>query len=133
MIERVFESGAVRPEAFLLKILFTAVTIGAGFKGGEIVPTLFIGATMGGALALVLGMSPAFGAAVGIAALFCGVTNCPLATVLLSIELFGGEGALFYMIAAFVSFLLSGYFSLYSGQRIVFSKLREEEVNVQGH
>ena len=78
-------------------------------------------------------MSPAFGAAVGIAALFCGVTNCPLATVLLSIELFGGEGALFYMIAAFVSFLLSGYFSLYSGQRIVFSKLREEEVNVQGH
>ena len=133
VIERVFESGAVRPEAFLLKILFTAVTIGAGFKGGEIVPTLFIGATMGGALALVLGMSPAFGAAVGIAALFCGVTNCPLATVLLSIELFGREGALFYMIAAFVSFLLSGYFSLYSGQRIVFSKLREEEVNVQGH
>ena len=124
---------AMHTGAHLLKILFTAVTIGAGFKGGEIVPTLFIGATMGGALALVLGMSPAFGAAVGIAALFCGVTNCPLATVLLSIELFGGEGALFYMIAAFVSFLLSGYFSLYSGQRIVFSKLREEEVNVQGH
>lgn len=133
VIERVFESGAVRPEAFLLKILFTAITIGAGFKGGEIVPTLFIGATVGGTLALLIGMNPAFGAAVGIAALFCGVTNCPLATVLLSIELFGGEGALFYMIAAFVSFLLSGYFSLYSGQRIVFSKLREEEVNVQGH
>lgn len=133
VIERVFESGAVRPEAFLLKILFTAITIGAGFKGGEIVPTLFIGATVGGTLALLIGMNPAFGAAVGIAALFCGVTNCPLATVLLSIELFGGEGALFYMIAAFVSFLLSGYFSLYSGQRIVFSKLREEEVNVRGH
>lgn len=133
VIERVFEEGSVRPEAFLLKILFTAVTIGAGFKGGEIVPTLFIGATMGGSAALLIGLNPAFGAAVGMAALFCGVTNCPLATVLLSIELFGGGGALFYMLAAFVSFLFSGYFSLYSGQQIVFSKLREEEVNVRGH
>ena len=133
VIERVFASGDVRPEAFLLKILFTAVTIGAGFKGGEIVPTLFIGATMGGALSLLIGLDPAFGAAVGIAALFCGVTNCPLATVLLSIELFGGEGALFYMLAACISFLLSGCFSLYTGQHIVFSKLREEEIDARGH
>ncbi len=133
VIERVFVSGDVRPEAFLLKILFTAVTIGAGFKGGEIVPTLFIGATMGGALSLLIGLDPAFGAAVGIAALFCGVTNCPLATVLLSIELFGGEGALFYMLAACISFLLSGCFSLYTGQHIVFSKLREEEIDARGH
>ena len=72
-------------------------------------------------------------AAVGIAALFCGVTNCPLATVLLSIELFGGEGALFYMLAACISFLLSGCFSLYTGQHIVFSKLREEEIDARGH
>ena len=133
VIERVFVSGDVRPEAFLLKILFTAVTIGAGFKGGEIVPTLFIGATMGGALSLLIGLDPAFGAAVGIAALFCGVTNCPLATVLLSIGLFGGEGALFYMLAACISFLLSGCFSLYTGQHIVFSKLREEEIDARGH
>ena len=133
VIERVFEEGTVRPEAFLLKILFTAITIGAGFKGGEIVPTLFIGATLGGAVSLLIGLNPAFGAAVGMAALFCGVTNCPMTTVLLSIELFGGAGALFYMLAAFISFLFSGYFSLYSGQHIVFSKLHEEEVNVRGH
>ncbi len=133
VIERVFEHGAARPEAFLLKIVFTAITIGAGFKGGEIVPTMFIGATLGGALALLIGLDPAFGAALGIAALFCGVTNCPLATVLLSIELFGGEGALFYMIVAFVSFLLSGRFSLYSSQHLLFSKLREEETDVCGH
>lgn len=133
VIERVFVEGEVRPEAFLLKILFTAITIGAGYKGGEIVPTLFIGATLGGTAALLIGLSPAFGAAVGMAALFCGVTNCPLATVLLSIELFGGDGALFYMLAAFTSFLFSGYFSLYSGQHIVFSKLGEEEINVRGH
>lgn len=133
VIERVFEEGKVNPEAFLLKMIFTSITIGAGYKGGEIVPTLFIGATMGGTVALLIGMNPAFGAAVGMAALFCGVTNCPITTVLLSIELFSGEGALFYMIAALVSFLLSGYFSLYSGQNMMFSKLREEEVNVHGH
>jgi len=133
VIERVFNEGIVRPEAFLLKMLFTSITIGAGYKGGEIVPTLFIGATMGGTAALLIGLDPSFGAAVGIAALFCGVTNCPVATILLCIELFGGEGALFYMIAAIVSFLLSGYFSLYSGQEMVFSKLNDEEVHRFGH
>ena len=125
--------GSVRPEAFLLKIIFTALTLGAGFKGGEIVPTLFIGATLGGTLALLVGLSPAFGAAIGIAALFCGVTNCPIATILLSVELFGGESALFCMIAALVSFLFSGYFSLYSGQQLIYSKLSEKEINVHGH
>lgn len=133
VIERVFNEGIVRPEAFLLKMLFTSITIGAGYKGGEIVPTLFIGATMGGTAALLIGLDPSFGAAVGIAALFCGVTNCPVATILLCVELFGGEGALFYMIAAIVSFLLSGYFSLYSGQEMVFSKLNDEEVHRFGH
>ncbi len=133
VIERVFNEGIVRPEAFLLKMIFTSITIGAGYKGGEIVPTLFIGATMGGTVALLIGMDPAFGAAVGIAALFCGVTNCPITTILLCVELFGGEGALFYMIAAIVSFLLSGYFSLYSGQEMVFSKLDDEEVHRFGH
>lgn len=133
IMNRIFEEGVVRPEAFLLKMLFTTITIGAGYKGGEIIPTLFIGASMGGTIALLIGMNPAFGAAVGMAALFCGVTNCPVATVLLCIELFGGEGALFYMIAALISFLLSGYFSLYSGQNMLFSKLREEEVHISGH
>ena len=74
-----------------------------------------------------------FGAAIGIAALFCGVTNCPIATILLSVELFGGESALFCMIAALVSFLFSGYFSLYSGQQLIYSKLSEKEINVHGH
>ena len=133
VIERIFEEGVVRPEAFLLKMIFTSITIGAGFKGGEIVPTLFIGATLGGTLALLVGLSPAFGAAIGIAALFCGVTNCPIATILLSVELFGGESALFCMIAAHVSFLFSGYFSLYSGQQLIYSKLSEKEINVHGH
>lgn len=126
VIERIFESGEVVPWAFALKILFTAVTIGCGFKGGEVVPSFFIGATLGGTLAFLFGISPALGAAVGMAAMFCGVTNCPLATCFLCMEMFGGEGILFYALATFISFVLSGYIGLYTGQKILFSKLNEE-------
>ena len=123
---------AMHSGAKLFKKLFKNEFLRAAV-GGEIVPTLFIGATLGGTLALLVGLSPAFGAAIGIAALFCGVTNCPIATILLSVELFGGESALFCMIAALVSFLFSGYFSLYSGQQLIYSKLSEKEINVHGH
>ncbi len=123
---RIFETGDVRYEAFALKIIFTAITVAAGFKGGEIIPTLFIGATLGGALGTLLGLSPAFGAAVGIAALFCGVTNCPIATIILCIEMFGAEGSVCFALAAITSFLLSGNVSLYTSQRVVFSKWTEQ-------
>lgn len=126
VIERIFHEGRVVPWAFALKILFTAITIGCGFKGGEIVPSFFIGATLGGTIALLLGIDPGFGAAVGMAAMFCGVTNCPLATCFLCIEMFGGEGTLFFALSTFISFLLSGYIGLYTGQKMLFSKLNEE-------
>ena len=126
VILRIFETGDVRYEAFALKIIFTAITVAAGFKGGEIIPTLFIGATLGGALGALIGLSPAFGAAIGIAALFCGVTNCPIATIILCIEMFGAEGSIYFALAAITSFLLSGYVSLYSSQKVVFSKWSEE-------
>lgn len=128
IIEKIFSSGEVKPEAFLLKIIFTAVTVGAGFKGGEIVPTMFIGATLGGSIALLLGLNPALGAAVGLAALFCGVTNCPLATCILSVELFGANAILYIAIGCFTSFLLSGNCSLYSTQKFIFSKWEEKTV-----
>lgn len=127
VIARIFQTGEVSNVAFIMKIIFTAITIGAGFKGGEIVPTMFIGATMGGALATFIGLNPGFGAAVGISALLCGVTNCPLATILLSIELFGSQGMIFYALSAAVSFLLSGYASLYTGQSFAFSKLTDDK------
>ena len=126
IIEGVFHGEEVSKIAFLLKIIFTAVTIGSGFKGGEIVPTLFIGATLGYAMADVVGMPVAFCAAIGMVALFASVTNCPIATVFLAVELFGAEGLLYYALAIFVAFVLSGYFSLYTGQKIVFSKIKEE-------
>ena len=118
VINRIFESGQVRYEAFLLKIIFTALTVAAGFKGGEIVPTLFIGATFGGAFGSLLGLTPAFSAALGMSGLFCAVTNSPLATILLAAEMFGSDGLIFYTAAVIIAFVLSGKCSLYSEQEI---------------
>lgn len=129
IIENIFESGKVRYEAFILKILFTAITIGVGFKGGEIVPTLFIGATFGATMGILLGLDPAFGAALGISALFCGVTNCPIATLFICMELFSGEAMSYLALSAIISFVISGYTGLYSGQKFVFSKISAEKIN----
>ena len=123
IIELAVEGEVHVPWAFALKMLFTALTLGAGFRGGEIVPTLFIGSTFGCAVGPLLGLDPAFGAAVSMIALFCGVVNCPLASIFLAIELFGGGGLLFFALACSLSFLLSGRYSLYSSQNIVYSKL----------
>ena len=125
--------GSARPEAFLLKIIFTALTLGAGFKGGEIIPTLFIGSTFGCVAGGLLGLDPAFGACVGMVALFCGVVNCPIASLILSVELFGAEGMVFFGLACGVSYMLSGYYSLYSSQKIVYSKLSPVYVDRETH
>ena len=117
------------PWAFLLKILFTALTLGSGFRGGEIVPTFFIGSAFGSALAPLLGLDPAFGAAIGLISLFCGVVNCPLASIFLSVELFGSSGLLFFALACALSYLLSGKFSLYSAQKLVYSKLEPRYID----
>ncbi len=128
-------AGNARPEAFAFKIIFTAVTLGAGFKGGEIVPVFFTGATFGCVAAPLLGLSPSFGAGLGMVCLFCGVTNCPLTSLLLALELFGGSTAeLFPALCLFaiciaVSYMLSGYSGLYSEQKIMYSKFRPEYIN----
>ena len=121
--------GEARPEAFILKLLLTALTLGAGFKGGEIVPAFFIGATFGNVMGGLLGLDPAFGAALGMVALFCGVTNCPLTSLLLSVELFGAPGLLFFAVATAVSYMLSGYYGLYREQKILYSKIRPEFID----
>lgn len=131
-------SGTVVPWAFLLKLIFTAITLSSGFKGGEIVPTFFVGATFGCAVAPLLGLDPAFGAAIGLTALFCGVTNCPVTSLLLGLELFAGSVSyvgnssfLFFLLACAISYMLSGNFSLYGEQIIVYSKLKAEYINVK--
>lgn len=117
VVERIFEEGSVRPEAFLLKIIFTVITVSAGFKGGEIVPSFFIGATLGAVVSPVLGLPADFGAAIGMTAFFGGVTNCPLAAAVLSAEVFGADGFVFLSAAAIVSRIFSGKVSLYHHQK----------------
>ncbi len=129
--------GQARPEAFALKILLTALTLGAGFKGGEIVPVFFTGATFGCVAAPLIGLHPSFGAGLGMVGLFCGVTNCPLSSLLLALELFAvdshgmfnGQSLCLFAVTIAVSYMLSGYYSLYSEQKILYSKLRPEFIN----
>ncbi len=102
--------------------------MGSGYKGGEIVPTLFIGATLGAAASGLLGISAPFGAAIGMTAMFSAVTNCPLTAVFLACELFGAEGVVFYTAAILTSYLLSGNFSLYEGQKVVYSRLDDKKI-----
>lgn len=122
--------GDAKPEAFILKIIFTAVTIGCGYKGGEIVSTLFIGSTFGCVFGSLFGLDPSFGAAIGLISLFCGVINCPIASILLSVEVFGSQGLIFFGIASAVSYMLSGYYGLYSSQKILYSKLKAKYINI---
>lgn len=121
--------GTAKYEAFLLKILFTVITICAGFKGGEIVPAFFIGSTFGCVMGNLLGLDPGFAAAIGFVALFCGVVNCPVASVLLSVEVFGSDNVLLFALVCAISYMMSGYSGLYSSQLIAYSKLDEEEIN----
>lgn len=122
-------NGSARKSAFMWKIVFTAITIGAGYKGGEIVPTFFIGATFGCVIAKLIGLDAGFGAALGMVAMFCGVLNCPIASIILSIELFGSQGIILFALTSAISYMLSGYYGLYSSQKIMYSKLRAEYIN----
>ncbi|MBR6570831.1 MAG: chloride channel protein [Clostridia bacterium] len=113
--------------AFLWKLIFTAVTIGFGFKGGEIVPTFFIGATFGCVVGPLLGIPAGLAAALGMVGMFCGVVNCPLASIILSIELFGAGAMPYFALVCGICYMLSGRFGLYSGsQTILFSKTKWE-------
>ena len=118
--------GAVAGDAqwqdFVLKLLFTAVTLAAGFKGGEIVPTFCIGATFGCVAGALLGLEPGMAAALGLIGLFCCATNSPLASIVLSIEMFGGANVYLFSLVCVICFVLSGNSGLYASQIIEFSK-----------
>ena len=130
VITRAIEGGQAAPDAFFWKLLFTAVTIGSGFKGGEVVPTFFIGATLGCVLGGLLGIPAGFAAALGLVCVFCGAVNCPIASIVLSIELFGAGQLVYFALACGIAYMLSGYFGLYSSQKILYSKLRTEFINI---
>ena len=90
---------------------------------------MFIGATFGCTFGNLIGFSPSVCAAVGMIAVFCGVTNCPISSMLISFELFGAGGIPFFMIAVAVSYFMSGYYGLYKDQTIVYSKYRAKFLN----
>ena len=115
-------NGDAKPEAWILKLILTCVTLGAGYKGGEIVPSLFVGSTFGALAGGLLGLNPAFSAAAGMIAVFCGVTNTPAASILMAVEMFSGAYFLPLALSACVSFLISGRCSLYHSQRFLESK-----------
>ena len=129
LIQRAVEEGSARPLDFLWKIVLTAITMRVGFRGGEIVPSLCIGATFGCVMGQLLGLPAPICAASGMAALFCGVTNCPVTSVLIAFELFGFQGVSYYLIAVAVSYAVSGYYSLYRDQTIVYSKYKARYIN----
>jgi len=110
---------------FLVKMLFTAVTLAAGFKGGEIVPTFCIGATFGCLVGGLLGLEPGVAAAVGLVGLFCCATNSPLASIVLSVEMFGGANLYLFALICVICFVLSGHSGLYASQIIQFAKADE--------
>ena len=109
--------------SFLLKMLFTAVTLAAGFKGGEIVPTFCIGATFGCVVGALLGLEPGLAAALGLVGLFCCATNSPLASIVLSVEMFSGANLYLFALVSVICFVLSGNSGLYASQIIRYEKI----------
>lgn len=130
VIENAVQNGVALPQDFIIKLIFTVISVSAGFKGGEIVPAMFIGSTLGCVLAGPLALDPLLGAAVGLLSMFCGSLNCPISSILLGVELFGAPNLYFFAIACAVSYMLSANFGLYKEQMIIYSKLKAKEIDM---
>lgn len=117
-------NGDISPFTFITKLLFTSLTLGAGFQGGEVTPLFAIGSTLGSYLGEVLHVSIPFLAALGFIGVFCGATNTPIACFIMGIELFGAEASVYLFLVCIVSYLFSGHSGIYLSQRIGVSKSR---------
>ena len=126
VLHNIFSKSEVKYEAFALKLLLTVITVSFGFKGGQIIPSLFIGAAFGGAVGMLFGVSVPIAAAVGLAAMFCSVTNCTVASVLLCLELFGGSGILYLTAASVISRLVSGKINLYGDTPSIYKIFKKQ-------
>jgi H+/Cl- antiporter ClcA len=122
LIHAALFGGDVSGWAWLLKLLFTAVTLGALFQGGEVTPLFVVGATLGAALATVLGVPVTFLAALGYVAVFAGATNTPIACTVMGLELFGSGAAPYFAVACVVSYVFSSHRGIYTSQRLAVSK-----------
>ncbi len=115
--------------AALLKAVFVCLTLETGYKGGEIVPSFFIGAVVGCTLSRVLGLPPDICTACGMCSVFCAVTNSPISALCVAFELFGFDGMGYFAISIAVSYMMSGYYSLYGAQKIMYSKTETKYIN----
>ena len=123
LIDDAFE-GNVSPLTFITKLLFTSLTLGAGYQGGEVTPLFAIGSTLGSFLGEYLHVSIPFLAALGFIGVFCGATNTPLACFIMGIELFGSEASLYLFLVCIISYLFSGHTGIYTSQQIGISKAK---------
>mgnify|MGYP000204857898 CR=1 FL=1 len=126
VITAAVEQGQALPWDFLCKIFLTALTLACGFKGGEVVPSFFVGATFGCVVGPLLGLPAGFAAAVGLVSIFCGATNALIPSILLAFELFSGAGLELIALGCGICYMLSGHHGLYSSQTFVTNKLRSE-------
>ncbi|MBD3750096.1 MAG: voltage-gated chloride channel family protein [Sphingobacteriales bacterium] len=121
-----FKAGGADFWSWLWKTIFTTITLGTGFKGGEVTPLFYIGATLGNTLANLMNAPVSLFAGLGFIAVFAGATNTPLACTIMGVELFGGEYLIFFAIACFTAYFFSGHSGIYSAQRIAIPKIFDE-------
>jgi H+/Cl- antiporter ClcA len=118
-----FHAGGATTFSWAWKLLFTAITLGTGFKGGEVTPLFFIGAALGNTIATLTGAPIDLLAGLGFIAVFAGATNTPIACTIMGAELFGTEHMLYYAIACFTAYYFSGHSGIYHSQRVAVSKV----------
>jgi H+/Cl- antiporter ClcA len=106
----------------MLKLVLTAITLAAGFKGGEVTPLFFVGATLGNMLAWAMNAPVALFAALGFLAVFAAATNTPLACTIMGVELFGADHLVYFALACFVAYAFSAHTGIYSSQRVAVPK-----------
>jgi len=117
-----FSPGGATYSSWAIKLLLTAITLGMGFKGGEVTPLFFIGATLGNTLAMLTGAPVDLFAGLGFIAVFAGATNTPIACTMMGVELFGGGNVLYYAVACFTAYYFSGHSGIYGSQRVAVTK-----------
>ncbi|MGN6293316.1 MAG: voltage-gated chloride channel family protein [Chitinophagaceae bacterium] len=124
-----FSEGGAGYLSWFWKIIFTAITLGMGFKGGEVTPLFFIGAALGNTIAMIIGAPVDLMAGLGFIAVFAGATNTPIACTIMGVELFGGDHILYYAVACFTAYYFSGHTGIYLSQRVGASKIEQDDSN----
>jgi H+/Cl- antiporter ClcA len=124
-IPSAFHAGGADTWSWLWKTIYTTTTLATGFKGGEVTPLFYIGATLGNTLSVLMDAPVGLFAALGFIAMFAGATNTPLACTIMGVELFGGQYVLFFAVACFTAYFFSGHSGIYSAQRIGIPKVSD--------